>query len=90
MIQGKISCDSFASRIVSESGDKDLARKETLGAAMSTLQKRFAALDPKVRTHVLNAALTATIELLPKLNNMGGEIKPYVVFDHKYYKNITR
>ena len=36
MIQGKISCDSFASRIVSESGDKDLARKETLGAAMST------------------------------------------------------
>ena len=36
MIQGKISCDSFASRIVSESGDKGLARKETLGAAMST------------------------------------------------------
>jgi hypothetical protein len=74
MLQGKIACDAFASSI-SKSEDA----KKVLANSMSTLQKSFCALHPRVRSHVLNAALTHTIDMLPRLGKINsGGITPYV------------
>ena len=41
-----------------------------------------------MRTYVLNAALTATIDMLPKLGSMGGEIKPYDLYVRAIDENL--